>query len=372
MTVENQTNKVREDGDGVIVDFDFSFEVFSAADLEVYKVVKATGVATLQTITTDYTVALNTASAGGTVTYVTAPTALQESFIKRVVDLTQETDIPNVGGLREEQIENALDRGTMVDQQLQEQIDRCPKLPSTTSVPELSIPEPEAGKYLGWNDDEDALENKSAPTSTDYPGDIDRGLDAGKAASPAEGDIYFATDTGKLYLCLSAGSWTWYNPTTLTTRGDVEYYGASGLARLAAGTSGYFLKTLGAGADPAWAEVLPQIKEGSFSRDISLASGSQSITGIGFMPRALIIYGCVDAGPSCQGTATASSHHCVFRRPTDGNFYYSSNLLQFQLNATPDQAYATLTSFDADGLTLAWTKVNSPTGTANFNYIAIR
>ena len=40
------------------------------------------------------------------------------------------------------------------------------------------------------------------------------------------------------------------------TQGGTIYYGASGApTELAAGTSGYFLKTLGAGANPAWAEV---------------------------------------------------------------------------------------------------------------------
>lgn len=35
-------------------------------------------------------------------------------------------------------------------------------------------------------------------------------------------------------------------------QGDILYRGSSGWARLPAGTSGYFLKTLGAGANPAW------------------------------------------------------------------------------------------------------------------------
>ena len=40
------------------------------------------------------------------------------------------------------------------------------------------------------------------------------------------------------------------------TQGGTIYYGASGApTELAAGTSGYFLKTLGAGVNPAWAEV---------------------------------------------------------------------------------------------------------------------
>ena len=43
--------------------------------------------------------------------------------------------------------------------------------------------------------------------------------------------------------------------TTLTTQGDILYRGASGLARLGAGTSGQFLKTQGTGANPVWGTV---------------------------------------------------------------------------------------------------------------------
>jgi len=35
------------------------------------------------------------------------------------------------------------------------------------------------------------------------------GVDASKAGSPLQNAVYFATDTNKLYICLSAGSWTW-------------------------------------------------------------------------------------------------------------------------------------------------------------------
>ena len=43
--------------------------------------------------------------------------------------------------------------------------------------------------------------------------------------------------------------------TTITTQGDILYRDGSGLARLGAGTSGYFLKTQGTGANPVWGEV---------------------------------------------------------------------------------------------------------------------
>jgi len=45
----------------------------------------------------------------------------------------------------------------------------------------------------------------------------------------------------------------------ITTQGDVLYRDASGLARLAAGTSGQFLKTNGSAANPAWATVSSSI-----------------------------------------------------------------------------------------------------------------
>ena len=40
-----------------------------------------------------------------------------------------------------------------------------------------------------------------------------------------------------------------------TAQGDVFYHNGTKLARLAAGTSGYLLRTLGAAADPVWAAV---------------------------------------------------------------------------------------------------------------------
>jgi len=43
--------------------------------------------------------------------------------------------------------------------------------------------------------------------------------------------------------------------TTLTTQGDILYRDGSGLQRLAAGTSGQFLKTLGSGQNPTWGNI---------------------------------------------------------------------------------------------------------------------
>lgn len=61
-------------------------------------------------------------------------------------------------------------------------------------------------------------------------------------------------------------------------QGDILYRGASGWARLAAGTSGHFLKTLGAGADPAWAASSKQFYSGNGGAT-NLTSGSTLYVG---------------------------------------------------------------------------------------------
>ena len=67
---------------------------------------------------------------------------------------------------------------------------------------------------------------------------------------------------------------------TLTTQGDLVYRDASGLQRLGAGTSGYFLKTQGSGANPVWSEVTAKfVKAQKFHETTrySIGSGSSDI-----------------------------------------------------------------------------------------------
>jgi hypothetical protein len=65
----------------------------------------------------------------------------------------------------------------------------------------------------------------------------------------------------------------------LTTQGDILYYNGTNNVRLAAGTSGQFLKTLGAGANPAWADAASA--GWTFLNSSATTSGSSvTITGI--------------------------------------------------------------------------------------------
>lgn len=207
MSTTVETNKVTFTGNGSTVDFAFTFRVFADTDLEVY----LDGV--LKTLTTHYTVSIDPSVEGGTVTFVTAPASSVAVLIKRVLDYTQPSDIPTESNFPEATIENALDRATMLIVQLKEILSRCPALAITSSFSDLTLPEPSAGKVIGWNDAADDLENLTLEqTTVAYSGTISKGVDASKPASPSQGDIYLATDTGKIYVCLSGGSWTFYDP----------------------------------------------------------------------------------------------------------------------------------------------------------------
>ena len=62
------------------------------------------------------------------------------------------------------------------------------------------------------------------------------------------------------------------------TQGDILYYGASGApARLGFGTSGYFLKTQGTGANPVWAEMV-----GGLSWQAVVTTGTTMVAGRGY------------------------------------------------------------------------------------------
>jgi len=129
MSVITEVNKVDYLGDGASTGpFDFAFKVFANTDLEVY----VAGV--LKTLTTHYTVALVSDGQGGytgSVTFVTAPANLAEVLIRRQLDLTQPTVLPIEGALPAKTVEKAIDRNTLLIQQVQEETGRTIKLPVT-------------------------------------------------------------------------------------------------------------------------------------------------------------------------------------------------------------------------------------------------
>lgn len=107
------------------------------------------------------------------------------------------------------------------------------------------------------------------PTNTTYWNLMAQtGTDITSIAGLAQGDVLYYNGTawvrlgagtsGQFLKTNGAGanpSWANGSASTLTTQGDILYRDASGLARLGAGTSGQVLTTQGSGANPQWSTV---------------------------------------------------------------------------------------------------------------------
>jgi len=140
MTISANLNKVSFAGDGATTVFALgaTYVFFASSELRVIETVNATGVETLQVITTNYTVT-GGAGATGTVTMLVAPASGITLTIRRVMPLTQGVDLINNDPQDAEVVEDAFDKLTLADQQLDEADQRAVKLPETETA-DATIP----------------------------------------------------------------------------------------------------------------------------------------------------------------------------------------------------------------------------------------
>jgi hypothetical protein len=182
MSLSTTTRRNDYTGDSATSVYAYSYRIFSNTELNV--TVRDTDDAeTTLTITTDYTVSGVGAASGGNVTLVNASQAWLTSgnltngyiiSIRRIVPLTQTTDIRNQGSFFPETHEDALDYLTMIAQQQQDTLDGCIQLPSTIDPADFDMTVPttladSAGKPLIVNTGGDGWVMGAILTSTaDY------------------------------------------------------------------------------------------------------------------------------------------------------------------------------------------------------------
>lgn len=109
MTLSTTANKVATAGNGSTTAFSFTFKIWASSDLKVYKRNNTTGVDTLQTETTHYTVS-GTLPGTGSVNFLSAPSASETVIIVRDNPLTQLLDLIASGAFEAENVEAALDK----------------------------------------------------------------------------------------------------------------------------------------------------------------------------------------------------------------------------------------------------------------------
>ncbi len=128
MTLSSTISRVSYSTNGVTTAFSFPYYFLKNADLVVIIKNNATGVETLQVLTTDYTVSGAGIQAGGTVTMNSAPLTAQKITIFRAPSPIQETDLVENDELPAETLEKSLDLSEMVNQRNSDRIDRTVRL----------------------------------------------------------------------------------------------------------------------------------------------------------------------------------------------------------------------------------------------------
>jgi len=140
MTISTTDSRISYNGNGVTTVFSFPYRFLANGDLVVLSV-NAAGVETTKTLTTDYTVTGAGDDAGGSVTMLVAPASGTRLVIYRDTGITQATDYISGDPFPAETHERALDRLTMIAQEIGSDAARAIKVPTgdpsslTTTLP---------------------------------------------------------------------------------------------------------------------------------------------------------------------------------------------------------------------------------------------
>lgn len=123
-------------GNGAKVAFDGTWKIFATTDLTVYKV-GATGTYTLCTNVTDYAVTFDTDAETWTVTFVVAPVSSGYAVIfGDAMTFDQASSLPREGVTPAATLKNAIDKLTVLVQQVRDKADRAVLQPLTPANPE--------------------------------------------------------------------------------------------------------------------------------------------------------------------------------------------------------------------------------------------
>jgi hypothetical protein len=157
MTISSTTNRWAYAGNGVTVLFAYTNKIFAKSDLLVYRETIADGALTLLTLNTHYDVTGVGVAGGGNVdlTALGAPSGDYRVIIVRQVPLTQETDLEDDGPFPADTTEQALDKLTVLAQQIDDTIGRSLRQPDndTTAIARLPRAAERASMYLAFDGD---------------------------------------------------------------------------------------------------------------------------------------------------------------------------------------------------------------------------
>jgi len=153
MTVSSTINRWSYTGNGISTEFAYTNRLFASSDIKVY----VSGV--LKTAGTHYAVTKIGSPTGGNIVFTTPPPNGAPVMLVRSVPASQGLDMAPLGSFPAEENEKALDRLTVLAQQLEDKAARTLHQPDsdTTSIATLPERPARAGRLLGFDDNGDPV-----------------------------------------------------------------------------------------------------------------------------------------------------------------------------------------------------------------------
>jgi len=156
MTITSETFKIQYTSTGASTPYPYTFKILESTDLSVY----LGGV--LQVEGTNYSVTDVGEPSGGNVVFSIPPSTGATVLITRDgVQFTQQTHYIENDSFPAAAHEDALDKQTMLLQRMWDYVKRCFKVPITSTLTDLEMPEPECNKLLAWDSAASVLRNVS-------------------------------------------------------------------------------------------------------------------------------------------------------------------------------------------------------------------
>lgn len=263
-TVSSDVSDTRYSGNGSTTAFATGFTFYANTSLVVSLINTTTGVETVKTLTTDYSVTGGN-GATGTVTFVVAPATGYTVVLKRNEPYTQETDLVDGDPLPSSVLEGEFDKIVMQVQQVFRRTQTAIQAPASfnpTTTSAYTMPVPANGEVpvgnaagTGWD---------STPI-------------AGLSSTTVPSVITAVADQDLLSYDGGGSVWRNYSLATilkriLTTAGDLLVNISGTVQRLALGASGQVLAV--SGGSPAW--VTPTIPRGHLAGCTLSTAGSSS------------------------------------------------------------------------------------------------
>jgi hypothetical protein len=149
MAIENGVIEIQYAANGSQKVFTYPFKV--DLDSEVRVIVTTSGVDSVKSLGTDYSVSGVGNAAGGEITFVTAPAAGTRVTIKLDMSFTQGLELTENDALPAEPLEAALDRNVRMAQQLKALMDRAPKFAEGSTFKGVAFPELVPNRVLKVN-----------------------------------------------------------------------------------------------------------------------------------------------------------------------------------------------------------------------------